>query len=60
MKTLGEIIGNNNLMILSNLFIKEDKTKPDDHCKNFLINEFKEDIMKLEELINKDLQYWLR
>ncbi len=57
---IGKIIGNHNLGKIINFLIKKDGSKPDEYCRMFLINEFKEDIIKLEKLINKDLQDWLK
>ena len=60
MQKVGKIIGNHNLKKLSNILIKEDKSTPDEYCRIFLINEIREDILKLENLINEDLQDWLK
>jgi len=60
MQKTGKIIGNHNLSKIVNFLIKEDKSKPDEYCRIFLINEIKEDILKLENLINQDLQDWLK
>jgi len=57
---IGKIVGNHNLGKIVNFLIKKDKSKPDEYCKIFLINEFREDILKLENLINEDLQDWLK
>ncbi len=60
MQKTGKIIGNHNLSKIVNFLIKEDKSKPDEHCRIFLINEIKEDILKLENLIDQDLQDLLK
>jgi len=57
---IGKIVGNHNLGKIVNFLTTKDKSKPDEYCKILLINEFKEDIIKLEKLINKDLQNWLK
>jgi len=60
MQKTGKIIGNHNLSKIVNFLIKEDKSTPDEHCVKFLNNEIREDILKLENLINQDLQDWLK
>ena len=60
MQKVGKIIGNHNLNKFANFLIKEDKSTPDEYCRIFLINEIREDILKLENLINEDLQDWLK
>ena len=60
MRNIGKLIGNDNLSKIVNLLVKKDESKPDEYSRNYLINEFNEDIIKLEELINKDLHNWLK
>ena len=60
MQKTGAIIGNQNLNKITTLLVKKDESIPDEDCRKILINEFKEDIIKLEKLINKDLQNWLK
>ena len=53
------VIGDTNMQKIFNRLFKEDKSTIDNKTKNILIDEFREDILKLEKLINKDLGYWL-
>ena len=60
LQKIGGIIGNHNLGKIVNILINKDNSKPDEYCRMFLINEFRGDILKLENLINQDLQDWLK
>ena len=60
MKRAGAIIGDKNLNTLLNLILKKDPTQIDKESLKFLKKEFREDILKLENLTNLDLQDWLK
>jgi len=60
MHKTGELIGNHNLKKIVNFLIKEDKSKLDKDSRKYFINNIREDILKLENLINQDLQGWLK
>lgn len=60
LNNLGSIIGNHNVGRIINILVNKDQSKPNDESIKFLKNEFKEDILKLENLTNLDLQDWLK
>jgi len=57
---IGNIIGKHNLGRIINYLVIKDESKPDEQSTKYLKKEFKEDVLKLEKLINQDLHEWLK